>query len=406
MLEKVDVVRHPHSTPTPEFPAVENTGSPQPSIPAAAPEASPPFKYASRWDAATPDSDPATPVAIRKPGLQHDSGSPARAATSTCMAGDDRNTAVVPNTGGPLPNEAFAKIHRGTTSAHGFPESTRAGYERESSGGSMAHHSDLNSEVRGQLEALGAIKPTGPTGRQGPASGHLERLRSILGWATWAMVHAYTGWIAWRFWVQHENLSLGSGSCTDPVLLVIMLVATLSYSAFLVLQITGLWAPLVDTLVRVGNVIGDVMNRYACIKPFFVRNTNALYSAYRNSVQMPAPILRDPLFSATAPDALNYGGLGAIVGHEIMHAVLWTACFAALLARATLNSTAAMEGVICAAGQVVLVAGCCVYSRHPRSIRWTIPLSALLAHHLMALLFVHWGAGYKFLSCIEQLITR
>ncbi|XP_077553390.1 putative transporter HI_0519 [Haemaphysalis longicornis] len=65
-----------------------------------------------------------------------------------------------------------------------------------------------------------------------------------------------------------------------------------------------------------------------------------------------------------------------------------------------------MEGVICAAGQLVLVAGCCVYSRHPRSIRWTIPLSALLAHHLMALLFVHWGAGYKFLSCIEQLITR
>ncbi|XP_077553389.1 uncharacterized protein LOC144168235 [Haemaphysalis longicornis] len=259
---------------TPELPAVENTGPPQPSIPAAAPESSPTFKYASPWDAATPDTDPATPVAIRKPGLQHDSGSPARAATSTCTAGasatreaDGRNTAVVPNTGGPLPNEAIAKIYRGTTSAHGFPESTRAGYERESSGGSMAHHSDLNSEVRGQLEALGAIKPTGSMGRQGPASGHLERLRSFLGWATWAMVHAYTGWIAWRFWVQHETLSLGSGSCTDPVLLVIMLIATLSYSAFLVLQITGLWAPLVDTLVVVGNVIGDAMNRYAFVKP-------------------------------------------------------------------------------------------------------------------------------------------
>ncbi|XP_077553394.1 sodium/nucleoside cotransporter 2-like [Haemaphysalis longicornis] len=167
------------------------------------------------------------------------------------------------------------------------------------------------------------------------------------------MVHAYTGWIAWRFWVQHENLSLGSGSCTDPVLLVIMLVAIHSYSAFLVLRITGLWAPLVDTLVRVGNVIGDVMNRYAFIKP-----------------------------------------------------VLWTACFAALLARSALNSTAAMEGVICAAGQLVLVAGCCVYSRHPRSIRWAIPLSALFAHHLMALLFIHIGAGYEFLSCVEHLITR
>ncbi|KAH9371439.1 hypothetical protein HPB48_013556 [Haemaphysalis longicornis] len=153
---------------TPEFPAVENTGSPQPSIPAAAPEASPPLKHASRWNAATPDTDPATPSAVRKPGLQHDSGSPARATTSTCTAGasttreaDGRNTAAVPNTGGPLPNELFGRTYGGTSAAHGFLEPTRTGNERESSGGSVAHRSDLSSEFRGQLEALGAIEPTG-----------------------------------------------------------------------------------------------------------------------------------------------------------------------------------------------------------------------------------------------------
>ncbi|XP_077550637.1 endothelin-converting enzyme 1-like [Haemaphysalis longicornis] len=53
---------------------------------------------------------------------------------------------------------------------------------------------------------------------------------------------------------------------------------------------------------------------------FPVTNTNGAYSVHRNKVRMPASVLRHPLFSMTAPSAVNYGGMGALFGHQMMHA--------------------------------------------------------------------------------------
>jgi predicted metalloendopeptidase len=47
---------------------------------------------------------------------------------------------------------------------------------------------------------------------------------------------------------------------------------------------------------------------------------NATYVQWSNEVQLPAAILQPPMFDAGAEDAVNYGGIGAIIGHEIGHA--------------------------------------------------------------------------------------
>lgn len=46
---------------------------------------------------------------------------------------------------------------------------------------------------------------------------------------------------------------------------------------------------------------------------------NAYYSATRNEIVFPAGILQPPFFNFTADDAVNYGGMGAVIGHEISH---------------------------------------------------------------------------------------
>lgn len=38
-----------------------------------------------------------------------------------------------------------------------------------------------------------------------------------------------------------------------------------------------------------------------------------------NEIVFPAAILQPPFFNATADDAANYGGIGAVIGHEIGH---------------------------------------------------------------------------------------
>jgi putative endopeptidase len=50
------------------------------------------------------------------------------------------------------------------------------------------------------------------------------------------------------------------------------------------------------------------------------QTVNAFYSAPRNEIVFPAAILQPPFFNATADDAVNYGGIGAVIGHEISHA--------------------------------------------------------------------------------------
>ncbi len=50
------------------------------------------------------------------------------------------------------------------------------------------------------------------------------------------------------------------------------------------------------------------------------QTVNAFYSAPRNEIVFPAAILQPPFFDATADDAVNYGAIGAVIGHEISHA--------------------------------------------------------------------------------------
>src|ERR1700736_1826815 len=46
---------------------------------------------------------------------------------------------------------------------------------------------------------------------------------------------------------------------------------------------------------------------------------NAEYTPQRNEISFPAGILQPPFFDATADDAVNYGGIGAVIGHEMTH---------------------------------------------------------------------------------------
>lgn len=50
------------------------------------------------------------------------------------------------------------------------------------------------------------------------------------------------------------------------------------------------------------------------------QTVNAFYNPALNEIIVPAAMLQPPLFIAAADDAVNYGGIGAVVGHEIGHA--------------------------------------------------------------------------------------
>ena len=46
---------------------------------------------------------------------------------------------------------------------------------------------------------------------------------------------------------------------------------------------------------------------------------NAYYSPQNNEIVFPAGILQPPYFDPNADDALNYGGMGSVIGHEMTH---------------------------------------------------------------------------------------
>ena len=46
---------------------------------------------------------------------------------------------------------------------------------------------------------------------------------------------------------------------------------------------------------------------------------NAYYNPELNEIVFPASILQPPFFDANADDAVNYGAIGAVIGHEISH---------------------------------------------------------------------------------------
>jgi putative endopeptidase len=49
------------------------------------------------------------------------------------------------------------------------------------------------------------------------------------------------------------------------------------------------------------------------------QTVNAYYNPLKNEIVFPAAILQAPFFDPKADPALNYGGIGAVIGHEIMH---------------------------------------------------------------------------------------
>ena len=46
---------------------------------------------------------------------------------------------------------------------------------------------------------------------------------------------------------------------------------------------------------------------------------NAYYSGARNEIVFPAGILQPPFFDKTMDDAINFGGIGVVIGHELTH---------------------------------------------------------------------------------------
>lgn len=49
------------------------------------------------------------------------------------------------------------------------------------------------------------------------------------------------------------------------------------------------------------------------------QTVNAYYDPSMNNINLPAGILNSPLFAIDAPAAVNYGGIGFVIGHEITH---------------------------------------------------------------------------------------
>ncbi len=63
--------------------------------------------------------------------------------------------------------------------------------------------------------------------------------------------------------------------------------------------------------------IGSPVNRHEwCMEP---QTVNAVNMPLHNALNFPAAILQPPFFDPQAPDAANYGAIGAIIGHEISH---------------------------------------------------------------------------------------
>jgi len=67
---------------------------------------------------------------------------------------------------------------------------------------------------------------------------------------------------------------------------------------------------------RVAKIGGPVDATEWCMAPQVV---NAVNMPMQNALNFPAAILQPPFFDPAAPDAANYGSIGAVIGHEISH---------------------------------------------------------------------------------------
>jgi putative endopeptidase len=68
---------------------------------------------------------------------------------------------------------------------------------------------------------------------------------------------------------------------------------------------------------RALNKIGEPIDREEWLMT--PQTVNAYYHPLKNEIVFPAAILQPPFFNEHADDAVNYGGIGAVIGHEIGH---------------------------------------------------------------------------------------
>ena len=71
-----------------------------------------------------------------------------------------------------------------------------------------------------------------------------------------------------------------------------------------------------ETAFRVDRIDQPVDRAEWLITP---QTVNAYYQSTSNEICFPAAILQDPFFIAGGDEAANYGGIGAVIGHEIGH---------------------------------------------------------------------------------------
>jgi putative endopeptidase len=95
------------------------------------------------------------------------------------------------------------------------------------------------------------------------------------------------------------------------------------------------WQPKPDVTIRRDDLIGNIMRtREANRRIEFAKlgkpvdksewgmtpqTVNAYYNPAANEIVFPAAILQPPFFDAKADNAVNYGGIGAVIGHEVSH---------------------------------------------------------------------------------------
>lgn len=69
--------------------------------------------------------------------------------------------------------------------------------------------------------------------------------------------------------------------------------------------------------LRAMRKLGKPMDRKEWL--IYPQEVNAYYQPTMNDIAFPAAILQPPFFGASFDDAINYGAIGAVIGHEITH---------------------------------------------------------------------------------------
>ncbi|MGV3588139.1 MAG: M13 family metallopeptidase [Adhaeribacter sp.] len=110
-----------------------------------------------------------------------------------------------------------------------------------------------------------------------------------------AKLHAFTPKIAYpNKWKNYEGLEIKRNTYFQNV------------------RNAGIWA-YNDMVNQLGKPVDR--SKWGMTAP----TVNAYYSPVMNEIVFPAGILQFPFFDPNADDAVNYGGIGAVIGHEISH---------------------------------------------------------------------------------------